>query len=134
MPHILNLVLIYASIVKMSIESENPESRIGCGCSSFGTVILFGLIITALGVGVGGGCSARIPFTEANISVGGAVGKKEVVQQTLPDYLRNRVASNNNFFNHSGTLTVWVAEGMDVIVIGKQPEAPAFDLHISAAR
>lgn len=115
-------------------ERESSESRIGCGCSSFGTVLLFGLICTAFGIGIGGGCSVRIPLTEANISVGGALGKKEVVQQALPSYLREKVGDNTNFINHSGTLTVWLAEGIDVLVVGKQPEAPNIDLNISVVR
>ena len=118
----------------MSAERGSSASRVGCGCSTIGVVLLVGLICTVLGVGVGIGASVRIPFTEVNASVGGAVGKKEVVQQALPNYLRTRLADNGNFINQSATLTIWVAEGMDVIAIGKQPEAPAVDLNISVAR
>ena len=118
----------------MNSEREGSKNKTGCGLSGFGVVILLGLIFAALGVGIGGGCSMRVPLTDANISVGGAIGKKEAVQQALPNYLQNRVADNSNFVNHTGSLTVWVAQGMDVVVIGKQPEAPVIDLNISIIR
>lgn len=76
----------------------------------------------------------RIPFTEANASIGGAIGKKELVREALPNYLRFKIADNSNFINHTGTLTIWLAEGIDVVVIGNQPEAPAIDLNITVAR
>lgn len=118
----------------MSSERERPKYKTGCGLSGFGVVVVIGLICAAIGVGIGGGCSVKIPLTEANISVGGAIGKKDVVQQALPNYLRNRVADNTNFVNHTGSLTVWVAQGIDVVVVGKQLEAPAVDLNISIVR
>jgi hypothetical protein len=73
-------------------------------------------------------------LTELNFSIGGSLGKKEVVQQSLPNYLRNQVANNGTFFNQSNTLTIWLAEGMGVIVFGQQPEAPVVDLSFNLKR
>lgn len=118
----------------MSSERERPKYKTGCGLSGFGIVVVIGLILAAIGVGFGGGLSVRVPLTEANISVGGAIGKKDIVRQALPNYLQNRIADNGNFVNHTGSLTVWVAQGIDVVVIGQQLEAPAIDLKISVIR
>ncbi len=118
----------------MGRDRDRSRYRPGCGCSSFVIVLVLGIICTALGIGVGGGASVKIPFTEANISGGVAVGRKDLTQAALPNYLRYRVADNTNFINHTGTLTVWVGEGMYVAVIGTQPEAPVIDLNITIAR
>lgn len=108
--------------------------KAGGGWGFFGVVLVFGLILALLGITIGGGASARIPFTEVNISLGASLGEKEVVQQALPNYLRDKVADNKNFFNQSGTLTIWIAEGMGVIVLGNQPNAPVIDLNINYLR
>lgn len=113
---------------------KNPTNRVGAGWSFFFIVLIFGLILAFIGIGVGGGVSIRVPFTEANLSVGGSIGKKEVVQTALPNYLQNKVADNNSFFNQSHTVTIWLAEGMGIIVLGNQPEAPLVDLNVNLKR
>lgn len=113
---------------------KKSSRKYGGGWPFFGVVVTLGIVLALLGIGVGGGASIRVPFTESNLSAGGSLGKKEVVQQALPNYLRNKVADNNSFFNQSNTLTIWLAEGMGVIVLGKQPEAPAIDLNINLIR
>ncbi|MCL5784108.1 MAG: hypothetical protein M1142_01995 [Patescibacteria group bacterium] len=118
----------------MDKKSKNYTPRVGGGWPFFFVVLVFGLILTGFGVGIGGGASARIPFTQSNISVGGSLGKKEVVQQALPNYLSHRVASNQDFFNYSTTLTIWIAEGMGMVVLGEQPEAPLVDINLNLKR
>lgn len=60
------------------------------------------------------------------------MGKKEKAVAALPDYVQERVASNHNFINQTNTLTIWVAEGIVVIVVGHQDGAPAVDVHLAA--
>jgi len=36
------------------------------------------------------------------------------------------------FINQSNSLTIWVAEGIVIIVLGHQEGAPAVDLHLEA--
>jgi hypothetical protein len=43
-------------------------------------------------------------------------------------------ADNNNFLNQSITLTIWPAEGVSLIVLGKQEGAPVVDVHLDAER
>ena len=42
----------------------------------------------------------------------------------------DRLAGNQNFVNDSTTLTVGPAEGVGLLVIGKQDGAPAVDLYL----
>ena len=118
----------------MDEERKGCKSRVGGGLAFFFLVLTLGIILTAFGISIGGGASARIPLTEVNISAGGSLGKKEAVQQVLPNYLRNRVGSNNDLFNQSTTLTIWIAEGIAMIVLGNQPEAPLVDLNLNLIR
>ncbi len=73
-------------------------------------------------------------MTDINMSAGGSLGKKEDVKQVLPNYLKNRVGSNSDFFNQSTTLTIWKAEGIGMAVIAPQPEAPWVDLYLTLQR
>lgn len=86
----------------MDRESKN-YSRGARGLSFFFVVLTLGLLLAAFEVGIGGGATIKIPFTEVNISIG-------------------------------GTLTIWLAEGIGVIVLGNQPEAPVADLSINLLR
>lgn len=113
---------------------DNNKRRYGGGWSFFFVVLTFGIILALFGVSVGIGVSARIPLTNANISAGGALGKKEVAAQALPGYLNSRIASNNDFFNHSSTMTIWLAEGLGMLVLGNQPDAPVIDLNLNLIR
>lgn len=110
---------------------DKYRRRVGGGLSFFFFVLIFGLILAAFNTSVGLGFSLRIPSTDFNISVGGSLGKKETVPQVLPGYLRSRIADNSTFFNHSNVLTIWLAEGMFVAVLGNQPEASLADLSLN---
>lgn len=102
----------------------------GCGCASVIVVLTVGLILSLFNADFGIGVSARIPFTTSNLTIAGSVGKKEKAPDALPSYIHGKLADNHNFINGSQTLTIWVAEGTAIIVIGHQEGAPAIDLHL----
>ena len=102
----------------------------GCGCASIFVVLTAGLLLSLFNADVGIGVSVRIPFTESNVTVAGSVGKKDKAPDALPPYVHGRLASNENFINQSNTLTIWVAEGTAIILVGHQEGAPAIDLHL----
>ena len=117
----------------------NSESRPrrrggGCGCAFPSFVVVDGIILAIFSTNLGIGVSVRVPFTESNLSVAASVGSKEMAIDTLPNYLEKKVADNNNFINQSITLTVWPAEGVSIIVLGKQEGAPVVDVHLDAQR
>jgi hypothetical protein len=93
-------------------------------------VLTVGLILSIFSADVGIGVSVRVPFTSSNLTVAGSVGKKEKAVDALPPYVRNRLGGNQNFINQSTTLTIWVAEGTAIVVLGQQEGAPAIDLHL----
>jgi len=62
--------------------------------------------------------------------VAGSIGGKEKAADALPNYVRDRLAANQYFVNNSTTLTVGPAEGVGLLVIGKQAGAPAIDLYL----
>jgi len=68
--------------------------------------------------------------TISNVTVAGSIGGKENAVDALPNYVRDRLAGNQNFVNNSTTLTVGPAEGVGLLVIGKQEGAPAADLYL----
>ena len=102
----------------------------GCGCASIFVVLTAGLLLSLFNADVGIGVSVRIPFTESNVTVAGSVGKKDKAPDALPPYVHGRLASNENFINQSNTLTIWVAEGTAIFLVGRQEGAPAIDLHL----
>ncbi len=102
----------------------------GCGCASIFVVLTAGLLLSLFNADVGIGVSVRIPFTESNVTVAGSVGKKDKAPDALPPYVHGRLASNENFINQSNTLTIWVAEGTAIVLVGRQEGAPAIDLHL----
>ena len=121
----------------MSEEREHRRYGRGCrgcggGCASVIVVLTLGLLLTVFGTSVGIGASVRVPFTDSNITLAGAVGKKETAKASLPGYVQGKVGSNQNFINQTTTLTIWVAEGIVVLVVGHQEGAPAIDLHLEA--
>ena len=91
-----------------------------------------GLVLSLFNAGVGIGVSARIPLTDSNVTVAGSVGKKDKAADALPAYVHGRLGGNKNFINQSNTLTIWVAEGTAIIVVGHQQGAPLIDLHLEA--
>jgi hypothetical protein len=107
------------------------SSGCGCsGCASFFVVLTAGLLLSLFNTDVGIGVTARIPFTQSNVTIAGSVGKKEKAALALPPYVRERLGGNGNFINQSNTLTIWVAEGTAIIVVGHQAGAPLVDLHL----
>ncbi|MGF1470393.1 MAG: hypothetical protein ACFB50_01470 [Rubrobacteraceae bacterium] len=121
-----------------SSESRSNERRArrggGCGCAFPSVVVVVGILLAIFGTNLGIGLSARVPFTESNLTVAGSVGGKEMAVDTLPDYVEPKIADNSNFINQSITLTIWPAEGVSVIVLGKQEGAPVVDIHLDAER
>ncbi len=95
-------------------------------------VLTAGLVLSLFNADIGIGVSARIPFTESNITIAGSVGKKDKAAEALPPYVHGRLGGNQNFINQSNTLTLWVAEGTAIIVVGHQEGAPLIDLHLEA--
>lgn len=93
-------------------------------------MLTFGLLLTLFNTSVGIGASVRVPFTGSNVTIAGAVGKKEKAPASLPGYVQDKVGSNRNFIDSTSTLTIWVAEGIVVAVVGHQEGAPAVDLHL----
>jgi hypothetical protein len=104
----------------------------GGGCASVVVVLTIGLILTIFNTAVGIGVSARVPFTESNLTLAGSVGKKEKAPDALPPYVHGKLGGNQNFINGSQTLTIWVAEGTVVFILGHQEGAPLIDLHLEA--
>lgn len=105
----------------------------GFGCASFIVVITVGLLLTLFNTAVGIGASVRVPFTSStNVTLAGSVGKKEKAPDALPPYVHGKLASNQNFVNGTQTLTIWVAMGTVIFVVGQQEGAPLIDLHLEA--
>lgn len=99
---------------------------------TFFFVLIVGIALAIFNLSAGGTVSVRIPFTTSNVSLGGSIGAKAKVRSVLPTYLRGRVGSNQDGINYSETLTIGPAEGIGVIVIGRQAGAPVADLHLAA--
>jgi hypothetical protein len=102
----------------------------GCGCGGFFFVLTVGILLAIFNAGVGIGVSVRIPFTTSNLTIAGAVGGKDKAVGDLPEYTQGRLGGNQNFFNNSTTMTIGPAEGAALVVIGRQDDAPAIDLHL----
>ena len=100
------------------------------GCGGFVLVFLFGGVLSLFNAVFGLGVSVGIPFTQSNVTVAGSIGGKEKAADALPNYVKDRLAGNQNFLNNSTTLTVGPAEGVGLLVIGKQDGAPAIDLYL----
>ncbi len=104
----------------------------GCGCGGglFFFVLTVGILLSLLNVGVGVGVSVRVPFTESNLTIAGVVGAKGKAVAAFPSYTDGRLGGNQNFFNNSTTMTIGPAEGAALVIVGKQDDAPAVDLHL----
>lgn len=115
-------------------DSRDRRSRrnVGCqgGCAGCGCVLTIGLILAILGTALGITVSARIPGTHSNVTIAGSIGKKEISRTVLPTYARETFGSNKNFINSSHSLVVGPAQGLQEIVIGKQPGAPAAGIDV----
>ena len=104
----------------------------GAGCASVLVVLTVGLLLSLFNAAVGLGVSIRVPFTDNNLTLAGSVGQKQKAVASLPGYTEGRLGGNQNFINHTTTLTIGPAEGTALIVLGKQPGAPVVDLHLVA--
>ena len=104
----------------------------GCGCTSVVVVLTAGIILSLFNVAIGLGASVRIPFTSSNLTIAGSVGTKNKAPQVLPGYTHGRLGGNQNFINHSSTLTIGPAEGAVIVLLGHQDDAPVIDLHLEA--
>lgn len=102
----------------------------GCGCGGFLLVLTVGILLSLFHAIVGIGGTVRIPLTDVNITAAASLGGKDRIRDGMPDYAARRLGSNQDFLNHSQSLTIWTAEGAVVGVIGRQPGAPVLDLHL----
>ena len=104
----------------------------GCGCGGGGflLVLTVGILLSLFNTGVGVGVSVRIPFTHSNLTVAASIGAKDKTVGSLPGYTEGRLGGNQNFFNNSTTMTIGPAEGAALVIVGKQDDAPAVDLHL----
>ena len=106
----------------------------GCGCTFPLVVLVVGIALALFSLNVGIGVSARVPFTESNLTLAGSVGSKDLAINTLPDYVEQKVGDSSNLINKSITLTLGPAEGTSIIVLGKQEDAPIVGVHLDAER
>ena len=104
----------------------------GCGCGGFLFVLIVGVALSLFNTNIGIGLSVRVPFTASNLTLTASIGAKEKTEEALPAYTKGRLGGNQNFINHTQTLTIGPAEGATLVVLGKQDDAPAIDLHLVA--
>ncbi len=102
----------------------------GTGCGGFFFVLIVGLLLALFNVGISIGVSVRIPLTSSNFTLAGSVGQKDKAVSALPDYTEGRVGGNQNLFNNTTTMTIGPAEGIGMVIIGRQDGAPPLDLHL----
>jgi hypothetical protein len=117
------------------VDDKKKRSRpggCGClsGCGAFVLVFVLGGALSLFNVVFGLGVSVGVPFTQNNVTAAGSIGAKDKATDALPSYAKGRLAGNQNFVNNSTTLTVGPAEGVGLLVIGKQDGAPAIDLYL----
>ncbi len=93
-------------------------------------MLTVGILLSLFNVGIGIGASVRIPFTESNLTIAGVVGAKSKAVAAFPSYTDGRLGGNQNLFNNSTTMTIGPAEGAALVIIGKQDDAPAIDVHL----
>jgi hypothetical protein len=104
----------------------------GCGCASVLVVLTVGLLLSLFNAAIGIGITARVPFTNSNLTLAGSVGRKDKAVSSLPGYVSGRLGGNQNLVNSTTTLTIGPAEGTTLLVLGRQPGAPVLDLHLEA--
>jgi hypothetical protein len=106
--------------------------NVGCGCGGFFFVLIVGTVLALVNLAVSIGVSVQIPFTRSNVTVAGSIGDKDKAAAVLPEYTRGRVAGTQNLFNNTTTMTIWRAEGIALVIVGRQDDAPLVDLHVAA--
>jgi hypothetical protein len=94
------------------------------GCAGCGCVLTLGLILALVGAAIGITLTARIPGTHSNVTLAGSIGKKELTKPVLSRYAQPTFGGNHNLINSSNSLTVWLAQGRQQFVVGKQTGAP----------
>jgi hypothetical protein len=120
------------------VADDRPRSRRsrpgrrGVGCGGFLFVLVVGIALSLFNTSIGVGLSARVPLTQSNLTLAASIGTKEKTADALPDYTHGRLGGNQDFINHSQTLTIGPAEGATLIVLGKQDGAPLIGLHLVA--
>jgi hypothetical protein len=102
----------------------------GAGCGGFIFVLTVGILLSLFNAAIGIGVSVRLPLTDSNVTLAGSVGAKSKTVEALPSYTQGRLGGNQNFINNSTAITIGPAEGAGLLIIGKQGEAPAVDLHV----
>lgn len=100
------------------------------GFAGFFVVITIGLILMLVNIGLSLGLTLRIPTTNANLTIVGCLGEKNKALSSLPSYLKGRLGNNQDFINHSMTMTVGPIEGCEMGIIGDQPGSPTIGIHI----
>jgi len=117
---------------RIIIRTRYRNRGCGCGAGGFFLVLTLGIVLSLFNADVGIGASLRIPFTQSNVTITGAIGAKSKLVDALPAYAKDRLGGNQNLYNSSATLTIGPAEGAALFIIGKQDDAPALDLHLVA--
>jgi hypothetical protein len=118
------------AVERTRIRTRYRNQGCGCGFGGFFLVLTVGIVLSLFNANLGIGASVRVPFTESNLTVAGALGAKSKAVDALPSYTRDRLGGNQNFINNSTTMTIGPAEGAALVVIGRQDDAPAIDLHL----
>lgn len=95
-------------------------------------MLTVGILLSLFQAVVGIGVSARVPLTSSNLTLAASIGLKQHVAGALPAYARDRLGGNQDFINHSQTMTIGPAEGAALVVLGRQDGAPALDLQLIA--
>ncbi len=118
----------------MSEERRRSGCRTGCGggCGGVFIVLTLGLLLSLFNTAFGIGLSVRVPFTSSNVTAAVSIGKKDHAPDVLPPYVHGKLGANDNFINATNTLTIWVAEGTGIFVVGHQPGAPSIEVHLEA--
>jgi len=112
--------------------SRRSNRGCGFGCGGFLFVLIVGIALSLFNLTVAIGFSIRVPLTNANLTLAGSIGAKGKVAAVMPSYTHGRLGGNQDFINHTQTLTIGPAEGATLAVIGDQPGAPAIDLQLVA--
>src|SRR5438445_13865105 len=97
-------------------DDKKPRFRrggCGClpGCGGFVLVFLLGGVLSLFNAVFGLGVSVGIPLTQSNVTVAGSIGGKEKAADALPNYVKDRLAGNQDFDTNSTTTTVGPQEG-----------------------
>jgi hypothetical protein len=100
------------------------------GCAGCGCVLTLGLVLALISAAIGVTLTARVPGTHSNITVAGSIGRKSLTGSVLAGYAQKTFSGNHNFINGSNSLTVWLAQGRQEFIVGKQNGAPLAGIDI----